>query len=289
MSTHDLGLRAGPIRRIGVAAAAFALVTVAAGSALAASTPVTLYACFNSYGQVAITDVNTCRLAGGGRLVPINVSGAAGATGPAGATGATGATGAPGPAGATGLAGPTGADGATGPTGPTGPSAGYAFQGAPMVTVTTGSASQVIPEQPVAAGSYIVTWTASVQNADAPVSPAATTCWVTNAGAQVDSVDVTLGFASVPGSVVQTGLSGGGALAPAAPTTYGLRCSAAVGSVLVMQASLTLVQVGSLTSVPILPIGPTGPTGATGPTGPTGATGPLGDTGPTGPAGPTGP
>ncbi len=40
------------------------------------STPTTLYACYNAYGQVAVTDVNKCKLAGGGRLVAFNVTGA---------------------------------------------------------------------------------------------------------------------------------------------------------------------------------------------------------------------
>lgn len=93
------------LRAVAAGGFAFALVAVAAGGTLAASTPVTLYACFNSYGQVAMSDVNTCKLAGGGRLVGFNTLGPTGPQGPTGATGATG---------------PTGSTGATGPTGPSG-------------------------------------------------------------------------------------------------------------------------------------------------------------------------
>jgi hypothetical protein len=91
----------GRLRFAVVGASVFALVALAAGGTLAASTnPPTLYACYNSYGQVALSDVNTCKLAGGGRLVYWGTQGVPGPTGAAGATGPTGATGAVGPAGA---------------------------------------------------------------------------------------------------------------------------------------------------------------------------------------------
>ncbi len=81
------------IRALAVGAGAFALVAVGAGGTLAASTPTTLYACFNAYGQVSISDVNMCKLAGGGRLVAINTGGGSGGTGPTGPAGATGQVG----------------------------------------------------------------------------------------------------------------------------------------------------------------------------------------------------
>ncbi len=96
----------GRPRALAVGVSAFALVVVAAGGTLAASTnPPTLYACYNTSGQVAMSDLNTCRLPGGGRLVswgtqpvpgPTGATGLTGATGPTGATGATGAKGEPG-------------------------------------------------------------------------------------------------------------------------------------------------------------------------------------------------
>ena len=48
------------LRVVAVGISLFALVAIAAGSTLAASTnPPTLYACYNAYGQVAMGDVNT--------------------------------------------------------------------------------------------------------------------------------------------------------------------------------------------------------------------------------------
>ena len=88
------------LRALAVGIAAFALVSIAAGGTLAASTnPPTLYACFNSYGQVAMSTVPQCKLAGGGQLAYWSTVPAPGPTGPIGPTGATGATGAQGPAG----------------------------------------------------------------------------------------------------------------------------------------------------------------------------------------------
>ena len=58
------------LRALAVGVSAFVLLAAGAGGSLAASTnPPTLYACYNTYGQVAMSDVNTCKLAGGGRLV----------------------------------------------------------------------------------------------------------------------------------------------------------------------------------------------------------------------------
>ncbi len=107
-----------PLRRAAVSGAAAAIVALGAGGTLAASTSITLYACFDAYGNVRITDVNTCRLPAGGRLVPIVTAGIAGPTGVQGPIGPTGAVGA---TGATGEAGPAGATGEAGPTGPSGP------------------------------------------------------------------------------------------------------------------------------------------------------------------------
>ncbi len=120
------------LRMLAVGASAFILVAVGAGGALAASNPTTLYACYDVYGNVRMSDVNTCRLPTGGRLVPINVAGIPGPTGPTGPTGPQGATG---PRGATGPQGPAGDPGPTGPTGPTGPAGADAVGGANAQTV----------------------------------------------------------------------------------------------------------------------------------------------------------
>jgi hypothetical protein len=85
------------LRRMGVAFAALALVAVGAGSTLAASNPATLYACYDVYGNVKMSDTAQCKLAGGGRLVSWSTVGVPGPTGPVGPTGPTGPTG---PAGA---------------------------------------------------------------------------------------------------------------------------------------------------------------------------------------------
>jgi hypothetical protein len=93
-----------PFRALAVGLAAFALVSVAAGGTLAASTnPPTLYACFNTSGQVAMATVPQCKLAGGGQLAYWGTQGVPGPTGPQGATGATGSAG---PTGPTGPGGP---------------------------------------------------------------------------------------------------------------------------------------------------------------------------------------
>jgi hypothetical protein len=87
------------LRTLAVGAAAFALVVVAAGGVFAASNPPTVYACFNAYGQVAMSDTNQCKLTGGGRLVYWSTAGVPGPTGPTGPAGPTGAQGAPGVSG----------------------------------------------------------------------------------------------------------------------------------------------------------------------------------------------
>ncbi len=87
------------IRALMVGAGAFVLVVVVVGGAIAASNPPTLYACYNTSGQVAMSDIAQCKLTGGGRLVSWSTAGVPGPTGPAGATGPTG------PAGPTGAAG----------------------------------------------------------------------------------------------------------------------------------------------------------------------------------------
>jgi hypothetical protein len=88
------------IRPLAVGVGAFALVAVGAGGTFAASNPATLYACYDVYGNVRMSDTAQCKLPGGGRLVSWSTVGV------------------PGPTGATGVTGPTGATGSTGPSGP---------------------------------------------------------------------------------------------------------------------------------------------------------------------------
>ena len=256
----------GRLRRAVVVVAALSLLAVAAGGTLAASTPATLYACYDVYGNVRMTDINTGKLPGGGRLVPIHTAGAPGPTGPTGATGATGATGTPGPTG------PTGATGATGPVGPTGPSDGYAFHGPVFVPLPFGGTwTQVIPEQPVPAGSYIVAWSAEAVNTTILVPfEVRVTCRVSRGGLLLDPLVVTEGAIDFHIPDHFSVVAGGGAVSPDSATSYGLQCSALPGLALVRQASLTLVKVGTLVDLQVGSTGPTGPTGATGPTGPTG-------------------
>jgi hypothetical protein len=92
------------LRRAVVAGAAVALLAVGAGGTLAASSP-TVYACFNVNGQVAMSTVPQCKLAGGGQLVAITSG-----------------------QGPTGPVGPSGPQGATGQAGPTGPSDGWSSE-----------------------------------------------------------------------------------------------------------------------------------------------------------------
>ena len=87
------------LRAVVVGASAIALVAIGVGGTVAASNPATLYACYDVNGNVRITDANTCKLPGGGRLA------------------SWGTTGTPGPVGATGVAGVTGTTGAQGDPG----------------------------------------------------------------------------------------------------------------------------------------------------------------------------
>jgi hypothetical protein len=135
-----------------VGASVFALAAVAAGGTFAASNPATLYACYDVYGNVRMSDIAQCKLPGGGRLVSFNT---VGPTGPAGPTGATGATGPTGPAG-----GPTGP---TGPTGPAGPS-------------VVGSATHVWSNTSVGAG-LVTPGTTIVGLTDCPAGTVALSGW----------------------------------------------------------------------------------------------------------------
>ena len=111
-------------RSLAVGVAAFALVAVTSGGTLAASTnPPTLYACFNTSGQVAMATVPQCKLAGGGQLAYWGTAGVPGPTGPQGATGAIGST------------------GPIGPIGPGGPIAFAHIDGGGNVTFGSGVAS----------------------------------------------------------------------------------------------------------------------------------------------------
>jgi hypothetical protein len=108
---------------VGIAAVATSGITVA--SAQSAKAPVTLFACANSKGTLALLSAKHGCKSGYSkvsldRVGPRGATGPHGATGPTGPTGPTGSTGARGPRGATGDTGPTGATGSTGPTGSTG-------------------------------------------------------------------------------------------------------------------------------------------------------------------------
>jgi hypothetical protein len=91
------------IRATAIAISVLALVGVGAGSTFAGSNPATLYACFDNYGNVRLSDKAMCQLAGGGRLVSFNTAGVPGPTGLTGATGPSGPTGPTGPSGANGV------------------------------------------------------------------------------------------------------------------------------------------------------------------------------------------
>jgi hypothetical protein len=78
------------LRAAAVAVSSIALLAFAAGGTFAASNPPTLYAYFDVYGNVRLSDKNMCQLPAGGRLVSFST---VGIQGPIGATGPTGATG----------------------------------------------------------------------------------------------------------------------------------------------------------------------------------------------------
>ena len=88
------------IRALAVGAAALALVAIGVGGTVAASNPATLYACYDVYGNVRMSDTAQCKLPGGGRLASWGTAAVPGPTGPTGATGAQGPSGPIGPTGA---------------------------------------------------------------------------------------------------------------------------------------------------------------------------------------------
>jgi hypothetical protein len=112
------------IRAAAVGVLALALLAVVAGGTFAASNPATLYACYDTSGNVRMSDSAICKLPGGGRLA------------------SWGTAGVPGPAGPTG---PIGATGPTGPTGATGPLSGYQVVHA-TGTVSVGTESMISEE-----------------------------------------------------------------------------------------------------------------------------------------------
>ena len=130
------------IRALAVGVSAIALVAIGVGGTVAASNPTTLYACYDAYGNVRMSDTAQCKLPGGGRLASWGTAAVSGPTGQTGIQGPTGATGAGGPTGATGVTGATGLTGATGPTGPTGPTGGaraWALIDGASATIVRGS------------------------------------------------------------------------------------------------------------------------------------------------------
>ncbi len=182
------------VRRMAVVAGAATVLALGAGSALAASAAPTLYACFDVYGNVRITDVNTCRLPAGGRLVPINAAGVPGPAGPAGVAGPTGA------------AGPAGATGDMGPTGPTGP--GYKGWAWVHADGSLGSHYGVtlVTQNPVTPGVYCVVVPGYVRGEPAVVTAVATIMGPANVAVLTDQNCGT-------GPIVQTYDPGGVVLA----------------------------------------------------------------------------
>jgi hypothetical protein len=107
------------IRALAVGASVVALVALGVGGTVAASNPATLYACYDTNGNVRMSDSAICKLPGGGRLASWGTAAVPGPTGPVGPTGPQGV---PGPVGATGAIGPVGATGQAGyPTVPNTP------------------------------------------------------------------------------------------------------------------------------------------------------------------------
>ena len=145
------------LRAVMVGSSVFALVAIAAGGVVAASNPATLYACFDNYGNVRLSDRNMCQLPGGGRLATINTAGVPGPTGPAGLQG---------PAGPAGATGPTGAIGTQGPTGPQGiPGSTHAYSTSSAydnIAVGSGVPPTVVTSLSLPGGHYVLWATGTV-------------------------------------------------------------------------------------------------------------------------------
>jgi hypothetical protein len=101
------------IRALTVGVSAIALVAIGVGGTVAASNPATLYACYDTNGNVRMSDSAICKLPGGGRLASWGTAPVPGPTGPTGATGAQGPSGTQGVAGPVGPIGPQGVPGGT--------------------------------------------------------------------------------------------------------------------------------------------------------------------------------
>jgi hypothetical protein len=218
------------LRRTIVIGAAVALLGVGAGGTLAASTPTTLYACFNASGQVAMSDANTCKLAGGGRLVPIFAAG-----GPTGATGPSGPQGATGPAGSTGAGGPTGS---------AGPSDGWsADPGNVLVPNSEFDTTVTARIANLPTGDYIFNYTnlAWSNNGDTPGTMMSCSFWLGDTQAIVGPL------VNVVGDRVPFAMTGAFSYVSGDPTTAEIRCGTNnTGNMIAAFSSLTLIKVGTL-------------------------------------------
>jgi len=180
-------------------------------------------------------------------------TGATGATGPAGPAGATGPAGSAGPAGPAGATGATGAAGATGPTGPAGP-AGPA--GPSDAFIAKGGDTQLTPtRQPVVsltnlpAGSYVIM--ASLWGSNYEADYARFYCDVVSPGALTQTIsDLPPVHADNETGTAGMALNSADTVASSsAPFSVSFQCATLVGgSVVVRQARLIAIKVGSLTT-----------------------------------------
>jgi Collagen triple helix repeat (20 copies) len=167
---------------------------------------------------------------------------------PAGAQGPTGAQGPAGPQGLTGAMGPAGPQGPTGATGPVGPQgpAGTAgsgvWYGSSNVVALTTTPSSIIQPAPqlTQAGSYMFIANLTLQETQ---SYALVTCFV-----QVGSTDLLPSSTTTPGVQFENMTATGAITLTSAnvPATASLVCSETNGGANVTQASLSIIQVGTL-------------------------------------------
>ncbi len=218
----------GRFRALAVGVAAFALIAVAAGGAFAASNPATLYACYDAYGNVRMSDVAQCRLPGGGRLVYWGTVAVPGPTGPTGATGATGPT------------GPTGATGATGPA--RAASASFPSFG----SLTSLFAGDLLGTMSLPAGTFLLTAIVSISS-DVGAGPAGIVadCWL-QAGTSVGDGSI-LAAVTDNGSTTQITMQGVHTFG--AGDSVELRCSDTV-------AQPARAGTSTLTAIEVAPIAP---------------------------------
>jgi hypothetical protein len=227
-------IRGNPMRR-SIIASTFAAMLFS----LSANATVIYYACVtNSNGDIVIVSQNTSCPTGQTKIHWNQI----GPKGPQGPQGPTGATGPQGPQGPQGVQGPQGPQGPPGTAG-----SGIWYGGSNLGNLTTTPTSIIQPSpQLTVAGSYMFFGNVSIQETNGGFPKV--TCFV-----QVGSTDLLPSITGLP-SAQQGNLTATGAVnltSADIPATASLLCSQNNnGTAFVTQASLSIIQVGTLQTGP---------------------------------------